>query len=293
MRVLTWNVNSIRKRLDHLCDLLSSRSVDVAMLQEIKCTTEQFPEDELKSMGYTCRILGQKSRNGVAIVSRLPIVGEGISNLFSDGEKLEFSNSIYSPEESRYLECVVRCEEGVDIRIASVYVPNGNEVKSGSFYYKLNFLEKLKLRLKEILKTEDLLVVGGDYNVAPENIDVYDSKLLDGKLCFHLEERAKLREILNTTAVVDAFRSYNGDEKRAFSWWNYREGAWNNDKGMRIDAILLSMRLADRITNSQILSNVRALDSPSDHAPVVCDIVTDDLTYRTYSNSPIVRCSPL
>ncbi|ACZ49285.1 exodeoxyribonuclease 3 [Anaplasma centrale str. Israel] len=269
IRILTWNVNSIRKRVDHLRSVLSEHRIDIALLQETKCTDDQFPLAELESLGYKCYIHGQKSRNGVAILSKYPIIGEVCNTIFDSAEGISAAQDTgsYSVTEARYLECLVDCRE-VKIRVASVYVPNGQEVDTETFVYKLNFLRSLKARMLKLLEGEEWIVVGGDYNVAPECMDVYDAQALDGKLCFHPEERARLRAILYS-GFTDAFRVLHGG-KQEFSWWNYREGSWQRNRGMRIDHILLSPNAVDRLVKCDILSSIRGLESPSDHAPVVC-----------------------
>ena len=271
IRVITWNVNSIRKRIEQLCGLLSEYNVDVALLQEIKCTNDQFPMDELKAMGYECCINGQKSRNGVAILSRIPVLKVESYNLFY-GIENERSAGSYSHEESRYIECSLDFQ-GINVRVISVYVPNGMEVETDTFDYKLYFLECLKHRLLDITSSHDYLVVGGDFNVAPENIDVHDPKHMDGRLCFHIDERNKFRELTNGV-LIDAYRTYVGEEKQEFSWWNYREGAWQNNRGMRIDGILLSPQMSDMMQGCSIVSKIRGVESPSDHAFVMCDLST-------------------
>ncbi|WP_447582046.1 exodeoxyribonuclease III [Anaplasma marginale] len=269
IRILTWNVNSIRKRVAHLCSVLTEHRVDIALLQETKCTDDQFPLAELEDLGYRCYIHGQKSRNGVAILSKYPIVGELCNTVFDAEEEIGTvqDTGSYSVTEARYLECLVDYQD-VKVRVASVYVPNGQEVDTETFVYKLNFLRCLKARLLKLLAREDWLVIGGDYNVAPDDIDVYDAQALDGKLCFHPKERAGLREILHL-GFTDAFRILH-EGKQEFSWWNYREGSWQRNRGMRIDHLLLSPNAVDKLVECSILSSVRGLESPSDHAPVMC-----------------------
>ncbi|ACM49301.1 exodeoxyribonuclease III [Anaplasma marginale str. Dawn] len=269
IRILTWNVNSVRKRVAHLCSVLTEHHVDIALLQETKCTDDQFPLAELEDLGYKCYIHGQKSRNGVAILSKYPIVGELCNTVFDAEEEIGTvqDTGSYSVTEARYLECLVDYQD-VKVRVASVYVPNGQEVDTETFVYKLNFLRCLKARLLKLLAREDWLVIGGDYNVAPDDIDVYDAQALDGKLCFHPKERAGLREILHL-GFTDAFRILH-EGKQEFSWWNYREGSWQRNRGMRIDHLLLSPNAVDKLVECSILSSVRGLESPSDHAPVMC-----------------------
>ncbi|ABD44757.1 exodeoxyribonuclease III [Ehrlichia chaffeensis str. Liberty] len=275
LKIATWNVNSIRKRLDHLCNWLINSAIDIALLQEIKCTDEQFPFFDVESLGYKCYVHGQKARNGVAIITRYPIVGELVTSIFSSDYKsklcyeLSSENFIYNCDESRYLECVV-LHHNIKIRIASIYVPNGQSIDSDAFQYKLGFFDQLREHALSLLKKEEILILGGDYNVAPYPIDVYDPEVMDGKLCFHKSEREKFRSILNL-GFTDSFRVLNDYEKK-FSWWNYKAGAWQQNRGLRIDNLLLSPQATDKLLSCVIHDKLRGLDTPSDHAPVVCEL---------------------
>ena len=275
LKVATWNVNSIRKRLDHLCSWLVEYDIDIALLQEIKCTNEQFPFFNVESLGYRCYVHGQKARNGVAIITRYPIVRELVTSIFLSGYesslcyKLSSENFIYNYRESRYLECVVLCNN-VKVCVASVYVPNGQSIDSDAFQYKLGFFDQLREHMLSLLKQEDILILGGDYNVGPYPMDVYSPEIMDGKLCFHKSEREKFRSILNL-GFTDAFRILNEYEQK-FTWWNYKAGAWQENKGLRIDHLLLSPQAVDKLLSCVIHDKVRGLDTPSDHVPVVCSI---------------------
>ncbi|MGN7619207.1 MAG: exodeoxyribonuclease III [Ehrlichia sp.] len=275
LRVATWNVNSIRKRLNHVCTWLIKSDVDIALLQEIKCTNEQFPFSEIESLGYKCYVHGQKARNGVAIITKYPTIEELVTSIFfldcksSVCYKLSSKDFIYNCEESRYLECVI-LYNGVKVRVASVYIPNGQNVDSDAFQYKLGFLDQLREYIFHLLKKEEIFILGGDYNVASYPIDVYASEIMDGKLCFHKSERERFRSILNL-GLIDAFRMLNENEKK-FTWWNYKAGAWQENKGLRIDSLLLSPQAADRLSCCIINDELRGLHLPSDHVPVVCDL---------------------
>ena len=275
LKIATWNVNSIRKRLDHLCHWLVKCNIDVALLQEIKCTNDQFPFLDLESLGYKCYVNGQKARNGVAIITKYPIVEELVTNIFSSDYKsslcykLSSEGFIYNCQESRYLECVVLYNE-VKVRVASIYIPNGQSVDSDAFQYKLGFFDQLIDRALFLLNKEEILILGGDYNVAPYPIDVYSTEIMDGRLCFHQYEREKFRVILNL-GFTDAFRVLNEHDQK-FTWWNYKAGAWQENKGLRIDNLLLSPQAVDKLLSCEIHDELRGLDTPSDHAPVICTL---------------------
>lgn len=252
MKIVTWNVNSIGARLQHLLGYLKDTQPDVALLQEIKCVNENFPRMEIEDLGYNLAIHGQKSYNGVAILSKHPI--EDVKTILP-GEDTDV--------EARYIEAVVK-----DIRVASVYVPNGMEVGHDKFQYKLRFFERLRNHWQELLKFDEKLVFGGDYNVAPYDIDVNDPVASYGRICFHPAERANFKSI-EYLGLVDAFRAANGNIQK-FSWWDYRAGAFQHNKGLRIDHLLLSPEAADKLIASDVDTGPRNLDKPSDHAPVWC-----------------------
>ena len=275
LKIATWNVNSIRKRLNHICTWLVKCNIDIALLQEIKCTNEQFPFLEIESLGYKCYVHGQKARNGVAIITKYPIVEELVTSIFLSDYKssicyqLSSEDFIYNYKESRYLECVV-LYNNVKVRVASIYIPNGQSIDSDAFQYKLGFFDQLREYVFSLLKKEEIFILGGDYNVAPYPIDVYSPEIMDGRLCFHKSEREKFRSLLNL-GLIDSFRILNEHEKK-FTWWNYKAGAWQENKGLRIDNLLLSPQAVDRLSCCVINDELRGLDLPSDHAPVVCDL---------------------
>lgn len=253
--IATFNVNSIRARLPNVLAWLKEAKPDVVLLQELKCLEENFPKLEIEDLGYNCAIHGEKTYNGVAILSKFPL--EDVSRgLMGDDADMQ----------SRYIEGLVSTPLGV-MRVASVYVPNGQEVGSDKFNYKLKFIDRLNLRLKVILEYEEMVVIGGDYNVAPENIDVYDPVRLRETVCFHSEERKRLRNIFHL-GYADAFRQLHPQEP-GFSWWDYRGGSFEAGNGLRIDHLLLSPQAADKLTACEVQTNVRAADKASDHAPVM------------------------
>ena len=248
MKIVTWNVNSVKSRLEHLTKYLRETSPDVVLLQELKCETDAFPRMEVEDCGYNLAIHGQKTYNGVAILSKFPL--EDVLKNFDETD-----------EQARYIEAVTN-----GVRVASVYVPNGQEPNSDKFQYKMQFFEKLRLHMKNTLEYDEKFVVGGDYNVAPEDIDVFDPKGMAGTTCFHPDEQIRFKAILNL-GFTDAFRAkHQGVQK--FSWWDYRAGAWQYNKGMRIDHFLLSPQAADVLKSSDVDSVPRGWEKPSDHAPV-------------------------
>jgi exodeoxyribonuclease-3 len=252
--ILCWNVNSIFSRFDHLVNVIKEHNPKIILLQEIKCTEEKFPYQELSDLGYNITIFGQKTYNGVAILSKYP-PEDTIKKLEGMGEN----------QDARYIENTIVIEK-ICYKIVSVYIPNGSEVGSEKFAYKLDFFQKLHDRLEYLMKYEKNIIIGGDFNVAPEEIDVYDPKRAEGKLLFNIEERKYFRKLLKI-GFIDTFREFNNDVQQ-FSWWDYRAGSWQHNKGMRIDHILVSPAVADKITKSGVLTETRGWAKPSDHAPI-------------------------
>ena len=253
-KIATWNVNSVKARLPHLLDWLDAAKPDVVLLQELKCLDEDFPRLELESRGWHLAIRGQKSYNGVAILSRLPITEE-IRVLDGDND------------EARYIEA--KLANG--LRVASIYVPMGTSVDSDRFPVKLGFLDAVRRRAETLLTLEEPFILGGDYNVAPEAEDVFDVKVMEGQVLFHPEERQRFRRLL-FLGLTDAFRALN-PKPHQFSWWDYRGGGWQRDLGLRIDHLLLSPQAADQLTASGIDKTPRGWEKASDHTPVWCELL--------------------
>ncbi|HET6519592.1 MAG TPA: exodeoxyribonuclease III [Geminicoccaceae bacterium] len=253
MKIAAWNVNSIRARLPRALEWLGAAAPDVVLLQETKVADERFPREPLEDQGYNVALRGEAGgRNGVAILARSPIE-DVVATLPGAG----------GDAEARYIEGFVR-----GVRVASVYVPNGTSVGSDRFAYKLDFLRRLRDHARDLLDLEEALVIGGDYNVAPTPADVYDHEALDGTVCYHPDERARLRAILNL-GLYDAFRTRHPTSRR-FSWWPYQGRAHDLDRGMRIDHLLLSPQAVDRLEECAIDDAGRAGPAASDHAPVWC-----------------------
>jgi exodeoxyribonuclease-3 len=253
MKIATWNVNSVKARLAHLIAWLKSAKPDVALLQELKCVDDAFPRLEIEDLGYNCAILGQKSYNGVAILSKRPLEDllEGLP-----GDKKD--------TQARYLEATV---DGV--RVASIYLPNGNPVDSDKYPYKLSWMARLEDHVRDRLALEEALILGGDYNVVPTDADVYDPKRFkDDALC-RPETRRAFRRLLNL-GLTEAFRALH-PEPHVYSYWDYGR-AFEHDEGLRIDHFLLSPQAADRLASCDIDRGPRKQKKPSDHAPVVLEL---------------------
>ena len=255
MKIATWNVNSIRARLPRVLDWLDAARPDVLLLQETKVEDGAFPTEPFEERGYNVALVGEPGgRNGVAILAKRPI--EDISrSLPGDPDDVE----------ARYIEAFV---DG--FRIASVYVPNGTAIGSDRFAYKLAFYDRLRAHAQDLLNIEEPFLIGGDFNVAPTAIDVFDPEALEGTVCYHRDERAKFRALLNL-GLYDAFRVID-PTGQIYSWWHYQGRAVKANQGLRIDHLLLSPETTDRLTACVIDGEVRKLRAASDHAPVWCEL---------------------
>ncbi|MGB0750233.1 MAG: exodeoxyribonuclease III [Magnetospiraceae bacterium] len=254
MKIATWNVNSIKPRLPHLLRWLADFKPEVVLLQEVKCLEEKFPRMEVEDLGYNVAVRGQKTYNGVAILSKYPL-DVLLTDLPGGGAE----------EQARYLEA-----ETNGIRVATIYLPNGNPVDSDKFTYKLDWMRRLTDHVRELLTTEDPLVLGGDYNIAPDDGDVHDpANWADDALC-RPESRGQFRAMMYL-GLTDAFRALTPEIGR-YSWWDYRGGAWNRDQGLRIDHLLLSPQAADRLVSAGIDRTPRGWEKASDHTPVWCEL---------------------
>lgn len=262
MKIATWNVNSIKVRLPQLLEWLKNDRPDIVLLQELKCTDDTFPAMEIEGLGYHIATHGQKTYNGVAILSKYKLddIHKGLAG---DDNDLQ----------ARYIEAVASLPAnpaGIGaIRVASVYVPNGQDVTSDKFPYKLQFLERLHDHLKNLLTYGEMLVVGGDYNIAPADIDVHHPKQWEGSVLTHDDVRRALRRTSNL-GFSDAFRQ-SQPNMQAFSWWDYRGNGFEHDEGLRIDHLLLSPLAADLLKNCHIERQMRAAVKASDHAPIVAE----------------------
>jgi len=253
VKVATWNVNSLRVRLPHLLDWLAVHRPDVVCLQETKCEDTTFPAAELAAAGYCSVHHGQRTYNGVAILSRQEPAGvcRGIPE--------------FVDEQSRVIASDVH-----GVRVVSVYVPNGQSVGSDKYAYKLRWFDSLARWLEAELAAHPKLIVTGDFNVAPEDRDVHDPAAWAGQVLFSDPERAALQRLV-ALGFVDAFRLFEQPDK-SFSWWDYRMGAFRRSMGLRIDHMLLSAPLAASCKACSIDVAPRKLERPSDHAPVICEL---------------------
>lgn len=253
MKLATWNVNSLKVRLPHLLDWLGRHTPDVVCLQELKVEDVNFPRAEIEAAGYQSAISGQKTYNGVAILSRAPPteLQAGIPG-FDDPQKRVVSATV----------------EGT--RIVCTYVPNGQSVGSDKYEYKLKWFAAFERWLREELSRHPRLVVLGDFNVAPEDRDVHDPKAWEGQVLCSNPEREAFGKLLGL-GLADSFRLFNQPEK-SFTWWDYRMNGFRRNLGLRIDHILLSPELAARCASCAINIEPRRLERPSDHAPVVAEL---------------------
>ena len=253
MQIATWNVNSIRQRLDHVLRYLRDVAPDVLCLQELKCQDEAFPHAEIAAAGYNCAVHGQKGFNGVAILSKRPLeVTRGLPGDDTD-------------RQSRYIEAIVPDDAGI-VRVGCLYLPNGNPPDSDKYPYKLAWMDRLAAHARTLLAYEEPLVLAGDYNVIPAARDVYDPAAWTGDALYLPQTRARFRVLLNL-GLTDALRATT-DAAGLYTFWDYQAGAWQRNKGICIDHLLLSPQAADRLIAVTIDKDRRAEDKPSDHVPV-------------------------
>jgi exodeoxyribonuclease III len=255
MRIATFNVNGIAARLPRLLEWLESRKPDVACLQEVKCIDERFPAADIEALGYLVLVHGQKGFNGVAILSREPAaeVQRGLPGDDAD-------------EQARYLEADVN-----GVRIASIYLPNGNPQPGPKFDYKLAWMKRLEARAALLLASETPTVLAGDYNVAPEDRDVFSMQAMANDALVQPESRAALRRIVHQ-GWTEALRAVHPSDDHLYTFWDYQAGCWPRNAGLRIDHFLLCPRVADRLTNATVDREARGAEKASDHAPVWIDI---------------------
>ena len=258
MRLATWNVNSVKQRLEHLTAWLREAQPDVVCLQEIKCVDEAFPAAEIEALGYNVATHGQKTFNGVALLSKRPF-DEVRRGLPGDDED----------PQSRYIEAIIPAGSGI-VRVASIYLPNGNPPQTEKYPYKLAWMDRLIRHARALLALEEPLVLAGDYNVIPTPRDVHDPAAWAGDALFLPTTRAKFTELV-ALGLTDAFRACDTRDGQ-YTFWDYQAGAWPKNNGIRIDHLLLSPEAADRLASCRIDKHVRSWEKPSDHVPVVADL---------------------
>jgi exodeoxyribonuclease III len=254
MRIATWNVNSIKQRIDNLTAWLSERQPDIVCLQETKCVDEAFPREPIEALGYNVAVHGQKTFNGVALLSKLPF-DEVTPRLPGDD----------ADDHARFLEAVVSTAGGA-VRVASIYLPNGNPPDTDKYVYKLAWMDRLARYARERLEFEEPLILGGDYNVIPANADARYPEHWAGDALALPRTREKFRALCNL-GLTDAVRS-GSDGPGPFTFWDYQAGAWQKNDGIRIDHLLLSPQAADRLIAAGVDKHVRGWEKPSDHVPV-------------------------
>lgn len=251
-RIATWNVNSVRLRLPIFDEWLKSADISILLLQEIKCIDQDFPKYFFEERGYNVSVCGQKTFNGVAILSKFPIEDVSVS----------LPGFAPNPFQARYIEAFTG-----GFRVMSVYVPNGQEIDSPAYHHKLQFLQALHDRLRAVREWREDVVVGGDYNIAPQDQDVYAS--YKSSLFVSEKERQAFQKILNL-GYQDAYSIAN--EQPEFTWWDYRGGSFTKNLGMRIDHLLISPKVVDRMSTVFTVKDLRYKERPSDHIPVIIEV---------------------
>ncbi|MDJ0922550.1 MAG: exodeoxyribonuclease III [Henriciella sp.] len=254
MKIATWNVNSVKARLPTVLEVLKQIDCDVICLQEIKCETDAFPYLEIEELGYNCSVHGQKSYNGVALLSKLPVEDVQTGLPGDDGD-----------DQARYVEALILSESPV--RVGGLYLPNGNPAPGPKFDYKLGWMDRLLIHANDMLKQEEPFILCGDYNVIPREEDCWDAAVWEGDALARPESRAAFRR-LKHLGLTEAFEAAD-NRAHQYTFWDYQGGAFPKDHGIRIDHHLLSPQAADRLEGVDIYRKAREMDKPSDHVPVI------------------------
>ena len=253
MLISSWNVNSVRARIENIKSYLLKYKPDILMMQEIKTEDLNFPYDEFSSMDYESHVYGQKSYNGVAIISK-----QKLSNIKTDIIKDKLKQSRIISAELTYQKKI--------IQLINIYTPNGNPVDTDKYDYKKDWLDNLIKQLRSMLKKNPNIILGGDFNIIPAAEDVYNVKSFEDDALYRLEIRKKLREMINL-GFSDVYRHFH-DDKEGYTFWDYMRGAWQKNNGMRIDHFLVSNSLIDKVKNININKDPRGREKPSDHTPI-------------------------
>lgn len=257
MKLASWNVNSIGARLPTILSWMQEAAPDIACFQELKCVDEKFPHGELEALGYHIAVHGQKSYNGVALLSKQPLedVRRGLPGDADD-------------DQARYIEALTQpAVDGPMIRVASLYAPNGNPIDTDKFSYKLRWLDRLSAHASALRDHEEPVILAGDYNVIPRDVDVHDPAAWADDALLQPQSRAAYRALL-WSGFTDAYDAVDG-RAHHYTFWDYQGGAWQKDQGVRIDHLVLSPQAADRLTGIEIHRAARAMAKPSDHVPIV------------------------
>ena len=257
MKIISWNVNSVRARITNILEYIKDTLPDILFLQEIKTQEESFPYEDFKNAGYVSHVFGQKSYNGVAIISKVKI-----ENLKKDFIKDDLN-------QARIISGEIRLKKK-KINLINIYVPNGNPINTDKYEYKKNWLKKFITRIKKELGKNSNILIAGDFNIIPEEIDVYDFKRYENDALGKLEIRKKFREILNL-GFNDIYRQKNKN-KQEYTFWDYFAGSWQKNYGMRIDHFVLSNNLLENVTSININKKPRSKTKPSDHTPIELEI---------------------
>ena len=258
MKISSWNVNSVRARTINIQNYLKKSKPDILMIQEIKTEEKNYPFVDFKNIGYQSYVFGQKSYNGVAFISKIN-VGKINMNFFNDKYK-----------QSRIIVGEIKNKSKI-INLINVYVPNGNPIESEKYEYKKYWYKSFIKRVKKALIENEYIIIAGDFNVIPEEIDVYDHKKYENDALFKLEIRKMFRELINL-GFQDVYRYFNKN-KQEYTFWDYMSGAWQKNHGMRIDHFLVSNGLIDNIKNIFINKDPRSKIKPSDHTPIEIEMV--------------------
>jgi exodeoxyribonuclease-3 len=267
MKIATWNINGVKARIEGAIGWLKEASPDVACFQEIKCTDEAFPGEAFAALGYNVAVHGQKGFNGVAILSKRPIDEVAVRGLPGDA----------ADAHARYIEAVVprsaSSKGGGIVRVACLYLPNGNPIGTDKFAYKLAWMQRLEAHTRDLLRLEEPFLLLGDFNVIPEAIDARNPEAWRSDALFQPETRAAYRALVNL-GLTDALRACHPGPG-VYTFWDYQAGAWQKDHGIRIDHILASPQAADRLVTAGIDKHTRAWEKPSDHVPVWVELAVD------------------
>ena len=258
MIISSWNVNSVRARIVNILNYLNSSRIDILMMQEIKTEEKNFPFNDFKKAGYDSYVLGQKSYNGVDILSK-----KKIKNI-----ELNFLNDQHKQARALVADLIIRTKK---IKLINIYAPNGNPVETDKYTYKKNWLDLLIRKIKKTITDYNNIIIGGDFNIIPDQIDVYDHKKYENDALFKLEIRKKLRELINL-GFQDIYRYFNNN-KQEYTFWDYMAGSWQKNHGMRIDYFLVSNNLLNSIKKVNIDKKPRSKLKPSDHTPIELEII--------------------
>ena len=258
MKIISWNVNSVRARIENIKHYIKDSEPDVLMLQEIKTQDENFPNDEFKNLGYISYVFGQKSYNGVAIISK---------------HELDNTNNNFIKDDlnqSRIITAELKLKKK-KIQLINIYVPNGNPVDTEKYEYKKSWLKKFISNVKKKIQNNSNILIAGDFNIIPEEIDVHDFKRYENDALGRLEIRKKYRELINL-GFKDVYRLKN-KTKQEYTFWDYFAGSWQKNYGMRIDHFLISNSLVENIKSININKKPRSKEKPSDHTPIELEII--------------------